>query len=212
MKVKEPTAAVGRPRAFDADEALETAMHVFWRKGYEGASLADLTQAIGVNRPSLYGAFGNKEDLFRKVLDRYMSGPASYAAAALEEPDARVAVERLLRDAADLHTDPRHAPGCLLVHGSLCGGAEMDGVRRELIARRASSEDVIRRRLERARAECDLPPETDTADLANYLATVIQGMAVQAAGGATRDRLERIIRIAMQVWPKGSRRSRRRRR
>jgi AcrR family transcriptional regulator len=212
MKASQPAAATGRPRAFDPDQALENAMQVFWRKGYDGTSLSDLTAAMGINRPSLYAAFGNKEELFRKALDRYANGPASYATAALEEPKARAAVERLLRDAADLHTDPRHAPGCLLVHGALCGGEETDSVRRETVARRAASEDAIRRRLERARAEGDLPPGADPADLALYLATVIQGMAVQAAGGATRDRLERVIQAALQVWPTRARKVRRSRR
>src|SRR3954465_5697301 len=114
----------GRPRDFDVDEALDRALEVFWRRGYEGGSRPDLTQAMGINRRSLYAAFGNKEALFRKALDRYVEGPASYMRAALEEPTARAPVERLLRETADRLADPRHPGGCLIVQGALaCGDA-----------------------------------------------------------------------------------------
>src|SRR5579862_671469 len=106
MKRQKVTSTIGRPRAFDLEKALHRAMQVFWRKGYEGTSLSDLTEALGINRPSLYAAFGNKEDLFRKVLDRYASGPAGYVRAALSAPTARAVVEQLLRGTADALTCP----------------------------------------------------------------------------------------------------------
>src|ERR1700733_15772686 len=109
----------GRPRSFDREQALDAAMRVFWKQGYEGASLADLTAAMGINRPSLYAAFGDKEALFRKVLDRYNSGPAAYVCDALNQPTARRAIERLLQGAADLATGSGHRPGCLFVQGAL---------------------------------------------------------------------------------------------
>src|SRR3989440_11441871 len=104
MRPKRQPRAPGRPRAFDTDRALDRALQVFWRKGYEGATLSDLTKAVGVNRPSLYAAFGGKEALFRKALDRYLNGPAAYTQEALKEPTARAVVERLLQGAADLNT------------------------------------------------------------------------------------------------------------
>src|SRR5258706_8145264 len=104
--------AGGRPRAFDVDEALDRALDVFWRQGYEGTALSDLTAAMGINRPSLYAAFGNKEELFGKVLDRYVSGPAAYAAAALDAPRARDVVEKLVYGAIDLTTGPDTPTGC----------------------------------------------------------------------------------------------------
>src|SRR5205085_6998653 len=105
----------GRPREFDVEKALDCALKVFWHKGYEGASLTDLTRAMGINRPSLYAAFGSKEGLFRKALDRYAEGPAAYVLEALNEPTARAVAERLLAGSADLLSDPRNPRGCLMV-------------------------------------------------------------------------------------------------
>lgn len=191
----------GRPRTFDVDTALDRALEVFWRQGYEGTSLPDLTKAMGINRPSLYAAFGNKENLFRKVLDRYDEGPAAYVREALHEPTARAVVERLLRGAVDLLTDPRHPPGCLMVQGALSCGEAADAIRQELASRRAAGVTALRQRLERARADGDLPTHTDPADLASYVATIIHGMAVQAAGGASRSELDRVMDTALRAWP-----------
>jgi AcrR family transcriptional regulator len=191
----------GRPRSFDVDAALDRALNVFWRKGYEGASLPDLTRAMGINRPSLYATFGNKEALFRKVLDRYAEGPSAYVRQALAEPTARAVAQRLLGGAVELLTDPRNPRGCLLVQGALACGEAAESVRRELARRRAASEAAVRRRFERALADGDLPADTDPADLARYLITVIRGMAVQAAGGASREDLRRVAEMALRAWP-----------
>src|SRR6202051_2035496 len=123
MKRGKSSGRMGRPRSFDLDEAADRALHVFWQKGYEGTSLSDLTKAMGINRPSLYAAFGDKEALFRKALDRYLKGPSAYTQEALREPTARAVVERLLLGAADLNTARRNPGGCLMVQGALaCGG------------------------------------------------------------------------------------------
>src|ERR1700751_5340012 len=124
MKSETAAAQLGRPRAFDPDAALERAMHVFWAKGYEGASLSDLTQAMRINRPSLYAAFGNKEQLFRKVLDRYVDGPLAYFGKALAAPKVRDVIEQIFLGAARMAGNPRNPAGCLLVQGALaCGDA-----------------------------------------------------------------------------------------
>lgn len=201
VKRKKEAGRRGRPRAFDAEEALDRALLVFWRKGYEGASLDDLTGAMGISRPSLYAAFGDKQSLFRKALDRYAEGPSSFARRALKEGTARAVVERLLRDAAEMHADPATPAGCLMVHGALAAGLGSDAVRRELNARRAADEAALRRRLVRARAEGDLPPDAEPADLARYVVTVIRGMAVEATGGASLRQLRRVVRIALRAWP-----------
>src|SRR5438093_8544406 len=170
MKAKRQAAStVGRPRAFDVDEALDQALKVFWRKGYEGAYLSDLTTAMGINRPSLYAAFGNKEALFGRVLDRYADGPAAYVREALREPSARAVVERLLSGVIGLLADPRTPAGCLMVQGALACGKDSDPIRQELISRRAASEAAIRRRFKRAIAEGDLPADVDPGDLARFI-------------------------------------------
>jgi AcrR family transcriptional regulator len=193
--------AKGRPREFDVEVALACALDVFWRKGYEGTSLPDLTRAMGINRPSLYAAFGNKEALFRKVLDRYAEGPAAYVRSALAEPTARAVAQRLLGGAVELLADPQGPRGCLMVHGALACGESAEAVRRELAARRAASEVAVRERFERARADGDLPAGADPADLARYVVTVVGGMSVQAAGGATREELRRVAEMALRAWP-----------
>jgi AcrR family transcriptional regulator len=199
----------GRPRTFCKDEALDIALKVFWEKGYEGASIADLTEAIGINRPSLYCAFGDKEQLFRKALDRYLGEGAELYQDAICQPTARAVAERFLRRMAESLTDPRHPPGCLAVQGALACGEEADPIRQELNARREAAVASFRDRFERAKAEGDLSPDDEPADLARFLATLAHGMAVQAAGGASREELQRVAELALRGWPAASRRSRR---
>ncbi len=190
----------GRPREFDTEKALDAALLLFWRHGYEGTSLAALTDAMGINVPSLYAAFGNKGSLFRAVLDRYLQGPAHYLPKALEEPTARAAAEKLFKGAIDMVINPCHPDGCLLVHGALASGPVADSVRKELGIHRARAEAAIRRRFQRAAAEKDLPPGADPIKLARYVITVIWGLSVQAAGGATRAQLREVAELAMRAW------------
>jgi AcrR family transcriptional regulator len=201
MRKRKSIAPMGRPRSFDIDKALDRALQVFWHKGYEGATLSDLTTAMRINRPSLYAAFGNKEMLFRKALDRYADGPAAYVHEALEEATARAVAERLLRGAVDLLTDPHTPSGCLMVQGALSCGEAADPIRQELASRRAAGEAAIRQRFKRALSQGDLPADCDPADLARFVATVIHGMAVQAAGGASRGELRQVAQTALRVWP-----------
>jgi AcrR family transcriptional regulator len=201
IDMKSETAApLGRPRVFDPDAALDRAMHVFWAKGYEGASLSKLTRAMRINRPSLYAAFGNKKQLFRKVLDRYMDGPVAWFAKALTAPKAREVVEQIFLSTASMAEDPKAPSGCLLVQGALaCGSAP---AQKEVAARRAAAEGALRRRLHRAKREGDLPRNADPVELAHYVMTVVRGMAVQSAGGASRDQLRRVAQIALRAWPR----------
>ena len=192
---------MARPREFDVDTALDRALRVFWHKGYEGASLSDLTRAMRINRPSLYAAFGNKAALFHKALDRYAEGPAAYVKEALAGPTARAVVERLWEGAIGQLTDPTLPRGCLIVQGALACGDAADSIRRELETRRASAVSALRERFERAVAEGDLPPDASPGDLARYATTVTHGMAVQAAGSASREELERVAELALRAWP-----------
>lgn len=193
--------AIGRPRAFDKEWALDRALTVFWEKGYEGASIADLTKAMGINPPSLYAAFGNKEKLFRQVLDRYQATGREFMERAFAAPTAREAMWLLMQGTAERLSDKNNPEGCLLVSGALSGDEECEAMKCELAARRAANEALIRERLKRAKKEGDLPEDADPAALARYVTTVMQGMAVQAAGGATAKQLRDIAALALKAWP-----------
>ncbi len=194
--------AKGRPREFDPDEALDKAMMVFWQQGFEGASLSDLTEAMGISRPSLYAAFGNKEELFRRAILRYVeTGPAVEHQAALAEPTSRGVVGRLLRYKAETLTDPCHPLGCMVVRGEFsCGEAEQS-IKDELAALRCNGEAALTERFARAKAEGDLPQSSNPAALARYISAIIQGMSVQASGGATREQLLDVADMAVASWP-----------
>lgn len=186
----------GRPRAFDPEAALDAALEVFWRQGYEGTSLADLTAALGINRPSLYASFGNKEQLFNAALDRYFTSAGAYAAEALEAPTVREVVERLLLGAVEL-TCGEHTPrGCLCVNSAQACGPDSEPIRQQAVARRMAGEAALRRRFEQA---FDLPSGYDPGDFARLVHTVTDGIAVQAASGHTRDQLERVAALALHV-------------
>lgn len=194
-------AAVGRPRGFDTEEALERAMRVFWEQGYEGASLTDLTRAMGINRTSMYAAFGNKEDLFRKSLERYTEGPASYGARALREPTARQVATALLNGAVRATTGISSPAGCLGVQGSLAAGEPGSNARDVLATWREEFVSLLGDRLQQAVDEGDLPPDADAGLLARHLMTVANGIAVQAAGGITRDVLQQVADMTLRSWP-----------
>ncbi|MBW7453970.1 TetR/AcrR family transcriptional regulator [Paenibacillus sepulcri] len=193
--------AGGRPRAFDIDIALESALRLFWQKGYEGTSLSDLTEAMNINRSSLYTTFGSKEELFRKVLDLYYEGPPSVTGAALHESTARAVAERLLSATADTVTDPATPPGCLTIQGALSCGEEAEPIRQELITRRKASGIALRQRFEQAKASGDLPAHSNPAALARFISTIAEGMSIQAADGASREELQEVIDTALQAWP-----------
>lgn len=194
----------GRPRSFDTEQALDAALALFWRHGYEGTSLAALSEAMGINMPSLYAAFGNKEALFAKVVDRYIEKPASYLLRAIAEPTARDVVEKALAGAIDMAAQPQNADGCLLVHGALASGPAAETIRQDLARRRAGAEAAVRQRFERAVEQGDHSAGDDPAGLARFLMTTIWGLSVQAAGGASRAELEDVARIAMRALPAGA--------
>jgi AcrR family transcriptional regulator len=193
--------AAGRPRSFDTDKALDRAMHVFWRKGYDGTSLSDLTRAMRINAPSLYAAFGNKAALFGKVIDRYVAGPGRFIPKALEAPTARAVVAQLFKGVVGLQVAKNHPGGCLLVQGAVSAGDKMSRVRREVTARLAMCEGAIRKRLERAKSEGDLPKHANPADLARFVMAVLDGIAVAGATGASRKQLQTIAEVALRAWP-----------
>lgn len=194
---------MGRHREFDVEKVLDAALCVFWRKGYEGASYADLTAAAGVERPALYSAFGNKEALFRQALDRYYARFLDYIPAALALPTSRQVAAHILHHAIDLNTRFPDHTGCLVLNGVLAGSDDAEPVRQILIEARALAETRLRKRFEQAKAEGDLPETAKPHALAAFLMAVLHGMAVQAKAGFSRDTLEGVAEQALASWPVG---------
>jgi AcrR family transcriptional regulator len=193
----------GRPLSFDRDAALETAMHVFWERGYEAASIADLTSAMGITPPSLYTAFGDKEQLFLEAIERYALGYGSAGARALvEEPSARGAIERWLTEAANELTQPCHPKGCMVVMAATNCSAAAERVQDALLLRRTEAIASVGRRIQGGIEAGELPADTDAKDLANFYATIYQGMSMQAKDGATHESLMATVRTAMRSWPR----------
>lgn len=190
---------MGRPREFDAETALDQAMEVFWRHGYEGATIAQLTEAMGINPPSLYACFGNKEGLLKAALDRYTKLRNIWMDEVVAAPTARAVAERMLMGIADKQTDPANPPGCLLVQGGVACGTGSENVPFELAARRAQNEEQLRDRFIRAKAEGDLKPTSDPAALARYVSAVSVGMGVMASSGADREALRQVASVAVQA-------------
>ena len=191
----------GRPRAFSEDEALEAAMRVFWEKGYEGATLADLTAAMGINRSSLYTIFGDKETLFGRAIQRYTEGPAAYVRKAIQEPTAHAVVEALLKGSASMLSNPQNPRGCLSVQGALACGSDSQGARLSMVDWRKEGEAVLEARFERAKESSELPQDMSAGDLARYVATLITGLGVQAANGASKEEMNSIVALALTALP-----------
>jgi len=194
---------MGRPRQFDTEEALDKALDVFWRHGYEGASIAELTQAMGISPPSLYAAFGNKEQLFRSALDRYAETRKQLWAGLMKEPTARAMMERLFERVIGFYAEDGNPNCCMLVKGTIssseCGQVLAD----HMSAKRAESEEMLVGRFREAKAAGELAGDIDPAALASYYMTVLDGMSVRAAGGAGRGELREVADFAMRCWPEG---------
>jgi AcrR family transcriptional regulator len=191
----------GRPREFDPDVALASALRVFWQRGYEGASMAELTAEMGLTKPSLYGAFGNKEALFKKALDLYEREKMAYMRTALEAETSRGVAERLLHGALEMQSSTCDPKGCLGVISTVACSQEAESIREDVIARQQGSKRALIERFERAKAEGDLPEAVDPAALARYLTAVMQGLAVQAGAGATCPDLKNVVDTTLMVWP-----------
>ncbi len=192
---------MGRPREFDTDAILDKVVDMFWQHGYEGCSMAAITTATGLSKPSLYAAFGGKEDLFRAAFARYRERQNRFTGNLLSHPVARTGVERLLLGLVDSLTQPHLPHGCLMVHGGLVGSPESETIRQELRQHRKALEAAIRERLAQAQQENEINADVNLSDLARYITTTVQGLAVQAADGAQRKALHRVVALAMLVWP-----------
>jgi AcrR family transcriptional regulator len=198
-----PAKPRGRPREFDRDDALERAMRLFWRRGYEATSVSDLTAEMGITAPSLYGAFGDKKRLFLEAVDRYQAGPGAFAQRALrEEPTAERANRRLLLDAVDSYCNTRQPRGCMVVLAATNCALESSDIRDELADRRHAAEAAIRSRIAAGRAVGELPPSADVDALAGFVAATLYGLAIKARDGASRAVLRRVVRQTLRMWPR----------
>lgn len=192
----------GRPRRLDRQKALEAALQLFWRHGYEGASIADLTAAMGATPPSLYAAFGSKAQLYREAVELYAATYGGFPARALaQEPSAYRAIERIFADAITVYSAGPQPRGCMLATGALACASEHQEVASELASRRRAAIAKMKERFDRAVAEGELDAATDTAALASFYAAVIQGLSIQARDGADREVLASIASTALSAWP-----------
>lgn len=191
----------GRPREFDLETALTAALRVFWTRGYEGASLTELTEAMGITRPSLYAAFGNKEALFNKALELYERDKLAYMRSALDAPSVRAVAERLLRGALAIQTEIGTPKGCLGVMSTVACGAEAESIKAEVLRRRASSHAALIARFAEGIIAGDIPEGFEPEALARYLMAIIQGLSVQASAGTSADELALLVETALAVWP-----------
>ncbi len=174
---------MGRPRGFDEDAALEAAMQVFWAKSYEGTTIADLTEAMGINRSSMYAAFGDKESIFRRVMERYRAGRMTYIRQALAQPSLREVVAGLIHGTAEFLSSPDNPRGCLLIQGALACGTDAERVKLTMIDWRKSGEAALKKRLQQARSEGELPAEIQPADFARYYPRSWQALAFRPPTG-----------------------------
>lgn len=187
----------GRTRTFDVDIALEQALDIFSRQGYDATSIAQLTETMGLTPPQIYSAFGNKRELFDRVVERYGEHRQDYVDEVMAQPTARLVAQRYLEGAAEHDTRPGRPPGCLTVQGCLSAAHDSRDVVEALAQVRARNQAALARRLRRAVKDGDLPADTDAAALARYLATVAQGISVQASAGATHGQLQDVVRMAL---------------
>ena len=197
----EAVAIRGRPREFDVDTALAAALRMFWSKGYEGTSLSDLTETMGITRPSLYAAFGNKEALFRQALDLYEREKQAFFRPALEQPTGKAVAQRMMQGALDTYADDCGPRGCLGVITSTACGQEAECIRQEVLERGRKVRELVVNRMAKAVADGDFHGDTDPETITNYLFAVLQGMAVQAGAGTTREEVQRVIDTTLAVWP-----------
>lgn len=202
MKTAIATKVRGRPRKFDKELALDAALKLFMKKGYESTSLTDITEALGINRPSVYAAFGNKETLFSQVIARYNQGPVAYLKQALLEKTSRLVVRKMLMTSVEMLTIKSAQPrGCLAIQSSISAELANVGIQQKIVEALRESELNIKNRFEQAIAEGDLPADVDAWLLTKYVTTIHKGLSIQVSNGSSREELAGVVEIVLKSWP-----------
>ncbi len=196
--MKTGSGKTGRPIGFDKDAALEAAMLVFWERGYEGTSMADLTLAMGLNPSSIYAAFGDKHALFQLAVKRYMEVRAQYAVKALEEPTLERFIRALFENTVAFLTTPGHPPTCMTLAGAVGCSVDAKPARDLMTEIRKQNQGALRKRLFEARKSGELPKDINLDDYARYLSSIIAGLSIQAANGSTKEELKRTAKMALR--------------
>jgi AcrR family transcriptional regulator len=193
----------GRPRGFDRAAAVDSAMRLFWERGYEGTTLEDLIAAMGISASSFYSAFGSKKELFCEAIDHYLLGPGGWFQELADEGhDVRSTMEMAFEQAAIAFTSEQFPPGCMVSAAVVHASPELDDLREELRDRRNDLAPAFLLRLTEARTRGEIPEDADVEALATFFASCFRGMSVLARDGASREKLRSIGRMAMQAWPK----------
>ena len=191
----------GRPREFDVDQALDSALALFWRHGYEGVSIAAVSEALGISVPSIYAAFGNKEGLFLKSVERYAQRAGAIYHESFKKETAYEVAKAILEGEVDLVTQKDKPNGCMMVNGALVTGPESEGISRQMAAMRQTAEGWMADRFKQAQKDGDLPKHADPKALAAYIMTINSGLAVQARSGVAKKDLKKVIELALLNWP-----------
>jgi AcrR family transcriptional regulator len=194
----------GRPRGFDEDQAIGAAMRVFWEKSFEGTTMTDLTHATGLSRSSIHAAFGSKEGLFLKAVERYKSEWMRHIPKALAEPTLPRAIEALFRGMVNALSIPGNPKGCLSIHGALACGTDDEVVTQAMAKWRRTNENRIKERIQQAQREGELGQDVSAADYARYIATIMIGIGIQALNGASRAELSRMVEMTLQFLSRSS--------
>jgi AcrR family transcriptional regulator len=197
-------ATKGRPRSFDEDQAIDAAMRVFWEKSFEGTTMTDLTDATGLSRSSIHAAFGSKEGLFLKAVERYKSKQMTYIPKALAEPTLPRAIEALFRGMVNYLSIPGNPKGCLSIHGALACGNDGELVTQVMAKWYRSNENRLKERIQQAQREGELGRDVNAADYARYIATIMMGIGIQAVNGARRAELTRTVDMTLQFLSRSS--------
>lgn len=204
MESKTLKRAPGRPRNFDKAEAIQIALDLFRKKGFDNTSIGDLTEALHINKPSLYAAFGNKEELFSEILKAYISGPASYFFEVFNEATTKGLVKSLLTKSIEILFYSENPHGCLIVMSTASEELQKIGIQQSLVASLKEHQDKLAERFERAKVEGELKKEVDSIRLALYIVTIHKGLSLQAINGSTKAELTELVQQVVDFWPTAS--------